>query len=108
MACYLLSEDYLSLKSRILEIIHTMGTSTREQLVHHYSLPLNRPLDMDTAEYNYEEYKEALLQVFAEAHYRGMGDEYGRWHYPQEAEWRTTTFPPVRPDYQFPQSRSRM
>ena len=108
MACYLLSEDYLSLKSRILEIIHTMGTRTREQLVQDDSLPLNRPLDMDTVKYNYEEYKEALLQIFTEANYRSMGDEYGRWHYPEEAEWRTTTFPPVRPDYQHPVSRSRI
>ena len=108
MAWYLLSEDYLSLKSRILEIIHTMGTRTREQLVQGYSLPLNRPLDMGTVTYNYEESNEALLQIFTEANHRSMGEEHGRWHYPSHAEWMTTTFPPVRPDYEHAVLRSRM
>ena len=55
-----------------------MGTKTREQLVQDYSHPLGRPLDMDTVKYNYEEYKEALLQIFTDASYHIMGDEYGR------------------------------
>ena len=57
-----------------------MGTRTREQLIQGYSLPLDRPLDTDTVKYNYDEYKEALLQIFTEANYRSMGDGYGRWH----------------------------
>ena len=92
----------------MLEIIHTMGTRTREQLVQDYSLPLNRPLDMDTVKYDYEEYKGALLQIFTEAHYHSMGYEYGRWHYPSQAEWRQPTLPPARPDYDHAILRSRM
>ena len=99
MACYLLSEDYFSPKSKILEILHTVGMKTREQLTQEYNLSSSRPLDMDAVKYNYEE---------TEANYRSMGDACGGWHDPSEADWRTTTFPPVRPDYEHAVLRSRM
>ena len=54
---------------------------------------------MEIVRTNYEEYKEALLQIFHEANYQQMIDSYGRWHYPAEATWNQTTSPPVRPDY---------
>ena len=85
-----------------------MGTRTREQLMQGYSPPLGRPLDLATVKYNNEEHEEAWLQIFTEANYRSMGDEHGRWHYPSHAEWRTTTFPPARPDYEHAVLRSRV
>ena len=108
MACYLLSEDYMSLKGTILELLNTMGTKSLEQLVHDYNLPSFRPLDMEIVRANYEEYKEALLQIFHEANYQSMIDSYGRWHYPEQATWNQTMSPPVRPDYVFGLQRSRM
>ena len=39
MACYLLSEDYMSLKGTMLELLNNMGTKSLEQLAHDYNLP---------------------------------------------------------------------
>ena len=41
-----------------------MGTKGLEQLVRDYNLPSFRPLDMEIVRENYEEHKEALLQIF--------------------------------------------
>ena len=108
MACYLLSEDYMSLKGTILELLNTMGSKSLEQLVHDYNIPSFRPLDMEIVRANYDEYKEALLQIFHEANYKNMIDSYGRWHYPEQATWNQTMSPPVRPDDVFGLQRARM
>ena len=99
MACYLLSEDYISLKGTSLELLNTMGTKGLEQLVYDYNLPSFRPLDMEIVRANYEEYMEALLQIFLEANYQNMIESYGRWHYPEQATWNQTMSPPTSSDY---------
>ena len=108
IACYLLSEDYFALKGTILGVFNTMGSKTIEQLRHDYDIPHFRQLDIEVIRHNYAEYMEALLQVCAEASQHGLVESYGRWHYPQHAEWNQTRTPPVNPDYLFAQRRSRM
>ena len=108
IACYLLSEDYFALKGTILEAFNTMGSKTIEQLRQDYRVPRFRQLDIEVIRHNYAEYMEALLQIFAEASQHQLVESYGRWHYPQHAEWNQTRTPPVNPDYLFGQRRSRM
>ena len=98
----------MSLKGTILELLNTMGFKSLEQLVHDYIIPPFRPLDMEVVRANYDEYKEALLQIFIEASYHGMIESYGRWHYPEQATWNQTMTPRVRPDFVFGLQRSRM
>ena len=85
-----------------------MGSKSIEQLRRDYRVPAFRQLDIEVIRHNYAEYMEALLQIFAEASHYQLVEGYGRWHYPQPAEWNQTRTPPVNPDYLFGQRRSRM
>jgi hypothetical protein len=107
IACYLLSEDYFALKGTILEAFTSLKYKTREQLRQDYRIPFMRQLDNEVLRHNYEEYMEALLQVFAEAGHRGLVQNYGTWHYPP-AEWNQTRNPAINPDYLFGQRRARL
>ena len=57
---------------------------------------------------SYDEYKEALPQIFIEGKYHGMIESYGRCRYPEQATWSQTMAPPVRPDFVFGLQRSRL
>ena len=98
----------MSLKGAILELLNTMGSKSLEQLARDYRIPAFRQLDMEVVRGNYNEYKEARVQIFIEANHHSMVESYGRWHYPAQAEWNQTMIPPVRPDYVFGQQRSRL
>ena len=98
----------MSLKGTILELLNTMGSESLEHLVRDYRIPAFRQLDMEVVRGNYDEYKEALLQIFIEASHHNMVESYGRWHYPAQAAWNQTVTPPVRPDFVFGQQRSRI
>ena len=98
----------MALKGTILEAFNTMGSKSIEQLRRDYRAPAFRQLDIEVIRHNYAEHMEALLQIFAEASHYQLVEGYGRWHYPEHAEWNQTMTPPVNPDYVFGQRRSRM
>ena len=105
--------DYDEVQRFIFDYAHFSGlyADNLEAITTRYPFLDTTRMTKEIIELNYNEYKEALLQICSEGRRLGMVQNYGSWNDPPNprTKWTTSPAPTVAPRYHYsPPAPSRL